>query len=125
MYYIQFDENGIQEQLKLSEESPGPEWYAVGENVDNKYYKLSSGAAIAMTEKELEDYRFDLKRTWVIQDARNKRDRALIESDWTQLSTSPLSDAKKTEWETYRQALRDLPNNIAEDLTYTFPEVPV
>jgi hypothetical protein len=125
MYYIQFDENGIQEQLKLSEESPGEDWYPAGENVDGKYYKLSSGAAIPMTEKELEDYRFNLKRNWVIQDARSKRDRALIESDWTQLSTSPLSDAKKTEWETYRQALRDLPDNISEDLTYTFPEVPV
>ena len=35
------------------------------------------------------------------------RDRLLLESDWTQGADSPLTDAKKTEWQTYRQALRD------------------
>ena len=35
------------------------------------------------------------------------RDRLLLESDWTQGADSPLSDSKKTEWATYRQALRD------------------
>jgi len=125
MYYIQFDENGIQEQTTIAEESPGQDWHVIPSNNDGKFYKLLNEVPVAMTEKELEDYRFGLKRTWVIQDARNKRDRALIESDWTQLATSPLSDAKKTEWETYRQALRDLPDNISEDLTYTLPEVPV
>ena len=34
--------------------------------------------------------------------------------DWTQAADSPLSDAKKAEWATYRQALRDLPSNYAE-----------
>ena len=29
-------------------------------------------------------------------------------SDWTQLPDSPLSDSKKAEWATYRQALRDI-----------------
>lgn len=29
--------------------------------------------------------------------------------DWTVGADSPLSDAKKAEWQTYRQALRDVP----------------
>jgi hypothetical protein len=124
MIYIKFDDNNIQEQTVSADESPGQDWHVIPSNTDGKFYKLSNGVPVTMTEKELEDYRFDLKRTWVLQDARNKRDRALIESDWTQLSTSPLSDAKKTEWETYRQALRDLPDNISEDLAYTLPVVP-
>lgn len=33
----------------------------------------------------------------------------LINSDWTQMPDSPLTDAKKAEWATYRQALRDIP----------------
>lgn len=125
MIYIKFDENNIQEQTLVAEQSPGEGWHVIPSNMDGKFYKLSNDVPVAMTEKELEDYRFNLRKAWVILDARNKRDRALIESDWTQLSTSPLSDAKKTEWEIYRQALRDLPDNISEDLTYTFPEVPV
>lgn len=125
MIYIKFGEDGIQEETRNTEESPGQDWHVIPSNTDGKFYKLSNGVPVPMTEEELEIYRFNLKKAWVIQDARNKRDRALIESDWTQLSTSPLSDAKKTEWEIYRQSLRDLPDNILEDLTYIFPAVPV
>ena len=38
------------------------------------------------------------------------RDKRLTLSDWTVGVDSPLSDSKKTEWQTYRQALRDLPS---------------
>ena len=41
-------------------------------------------------------------------DLRMFRNAALEESDWTQMPDSPLNDTKKTEWATYRQALRDL-----------------
>ena len=43
-------------------------------------------------------------------EVRRKRDRLLAESDWTQMSDSPLSASKKTEWATYRQTLRDIPS---------------
>lgn len=38
----------------------------------------------------------------------------LLESDWTQGADSPLSDTKKAEWATYRQALRDLTASYTE-----------
>lgn len=34
----------------------------------------------------------------------------LMLSDWTQGADSPLTEAKRTEWAAYRQALRDLPD---------------
>ena len=37
------------------------------------------------------------------------RDTLLQESDWTQGADSPLSDAAKAAWATYRQACRDMP----------------
>tara|TARA_R110000782_G_scaffold159666_1_gene251761 strand:+ start:675 stop:1073 length:399 start_codon:yes stop_codon:yes gene_type:complete len=40
---------------------------------------------------------------------RHKRNTLLKACDWTVGADSPLSDSKKTEWQTYRQALRDLP----------------
>jgi len=40
---------------------------------------------------------------------RTIRNGLLEESDWTQVNDSPLSDTKKAEWATYRQALRDVP----------------
>lgn len=46
--------------------------------------------------------------------------------DWTQGADSPLSDAKKAEWATYRQALRDLPTtNTATAITdIAWPTLP-
>ena len=45
---------------------------------------------------------------------KTRRGHELMASDWTQGADSPLSDSKKTEWQTYRQELRDLP-----ETTYT------
>ena len=50
---------------------------------------------------------------------REKRNLKLIESDWTQMSDSPLTDSKKTEWATYRQNLRDLIQTIKSHSNYT------
>ena len=47
---------------------------------------------------------------------RRIRNRMLLECDWTQLSNAPLTDEKKKEWETYRQALRDLPSKSTRRL---------
>lgn len=40
--------------------------------------------------------------------ARLDRDALLRESDWTQVLDSPLTDDQKTQYRTYRQALRDI-----------------
>lgn len=40
------------------------------------------------------------------------RNELLARSDWTQLPDSPLSDTKKTEWQAYRQSLRDITGMI-------------
>jgi hypothetical protein len=48
---------------------------------------------------------------------RRRRDLLLTGSDWTQGADSPLSDSKKAEWQTYRQALRDLPSDYTSAIT--------
>ena len=42
------------------------------------------------------------------------RNGLLYESDWTQSPDSPLSDSKKAEWTTYRQAIRDIPQTYSD-----------
>ena len=42
---------------------------------------------------------------------RGRRTTLLLESDWTVMPDSPLTDAKKAEWSTYRLTLLDLPTN--------------
>ena len=53
-----------------------------------------------------------------------KRDLLLLGSDWTQLPDAPLSSSKKTEWATYRQALRDLPANTTDIKNPIWPTEP-
>ena len=58
---------------------------------------------------------------------RNKRLYLLQDSDWTVVADSPLSDAKKAEWSTYRQALRDLPSQYTDEDNFddvVFPTPP-
>ena len=55
------------------------------------------------------------------------RTKLLEESDYTQMPDSPLSDSKKLEWATYRQQLRNLPDNYTneDDINFIlFPTKP-
>lgn len=55
-------------------------------------------------------------------DMLNKRNNKLSACDWTQTADSPLSDSKKAEWATYRQALRDIPNTLRNHANYESDE---
>ena len=55
---------------------------------------------------------------------RLQRNVKLSESDWTQGNDTPLGSSKKTEWATYRQALRDLPANTSDPKNPTWPSEP-
>ena len=61
--------------------------------------------------------KWTFNRTSFNSSVRTSRNSLLLSSDWTQSADSPLSDSKKAEWATYRQALRDFPANINEDWT--------
>ena len=58
---------------------------------------------------------------------RAERDRLLANSDWTQGNDTPLSDADKAKWTTYRGKLRTLPVDQSSKTTYasiTWPTKP-
>ena len=49
----------------------------------------------------------------------------LRQSDWTQLADVPLSAEKKAEWNTYRQALRDITAQEGYPFNVVWPTEPV
>ena len=51
------------------------------------------------------------------------RNRKLKNSDWTQSPDSPLSEEKKKEWATYRQALRDLTKTVTPKFLPDSPKI--
>lgn len=83
-------------------------------------YRIVDGAPVAKSQSEKDD--FEIARAWVT--FKNVRNGLLLESDWTQSNDSPLTDAKKAEWATYRQALRDLPANTTDPRSPTWPTPP-
>ena len=72
-------------------------------------------AVILDTEAEAEEKAFKALRS--------QRDALLAQSDWTQLQDSPLTDAQRQSWATYRQSLRDLPATVDIN-NIVYPEKP-
>ena len=54
---------------------------------------------------------------------RQIRNAKLARCDWTQAPDSPLSDEKKKEWATYRQALRDLTKTATPKFVENSPKI--
>ena len=54
---------------------------------------------------------------------RGERNKKLLSCDWTQLDDVPITSEKKTEWETYRQALRDVTTQ-SDPFNITWPTPP-
>ena len=78
-------------------------------------YKVVNGEYIELTAEEIQELNdraaaADLDFTMV----RAERNSKLSQSDWTQTSDSPLTDEKKAEWVTHRQALRDYPASASK-----------
>lgn len=55
---------------------------------------------------------------------RSERNRRLAQSDWTQVPDAPLTDTQRTAWAAYRQALRDMPQQVGFPADATWPQSP-
>lgn len=87
---------------------------------DAYLYKVLNGEIVRKSDVEVSD----TNRPRDLAIFRGGRDELLKASDWTQAADSPLSDAKKAEWATYRQQLRDLPANTTDPANPTWPTPP-
>jgi hypothetical protein len=81
-----------------------------------KYVRVVDDVCIAETQADIDAHLMD--------ELRAERNLKLSASDWTQALDSPLTDAKRAEWRTYRQALRDLPENTTDPANPIWPVKP-
>lgn len=58
------------------------------------------------------------------ESVRDQRNLLLVESDWTQLTDSPLTGSILSSWVTYRQELRDLTTQAGFPWTISWPTPP-
>ena len=77
--------------------------------------------SVSIKPENLQDAEWNAKQWSLI---RMNRDGLLSSSDWTQMPDSPLTDAKKQAWASYRQALRDLPENTTDPENPVWPTKP-
>ena len=93
--------------------------------IGNALVDLSSAKKDAILKKWNENEAGSFDRAMV--DFRNRRDKLLSNSDWTQLPDVSLSETVLNQWKTYRQDLRDLTNGLStiENInSVTWPEAP-
>jgi hypothetical protein len=58
------------------------------------------------TDASAEEISTKIEEKWL--EVRELRDNLLSQSDWTQFQDSPITGSSLTEWQTYRQSLRDI-----------------
>lgn len=96
--------------------------YEISPNVDqasflNTYYRKDNEWRVKPSSPG-DYYYWNLNtESWVLNSTelyrllRQQRDGLLFSCDWTQLPDAPITGEKKAEWTTYRQELRDIPQN--------------
>lgn len=107
-------ENGVVTNVVVADSAIGVNWVEAGENCE-KGGTYSNGV---FTRKEVPVEPI----TW--DDIRQERDFLLSRSDWTQIPDSPLSDADKGSWQTYRQSLRDITDTYSDPDEVVWPNKP-
>lgn len=87
------------------------------EQIDGKWYTKYSVAdldADAIAAKDAEQAKA----------MRSTRNQMLKDCDWTQLVDAPLTQSLAFEWQTYRQALRDITTQTGFPWDVTWPDAP-
>jgi len=80
--------------------------------------KIVNGIEYNLTAEEIAQRQLD-EQAWLVgafdramSDLRSKRNKLLADSDYIILADSPIASVKKSEWMTYRTALRNLTQGL-------------
>jgi len=102
---------------------PGANWVIEGEsNYENLNWTDESQSK--PTQTEIDEAWADVKADIASSKSRAKRDRLLTESDWVTIRATDTGTAVPTEWQTYRQALRDITEQTGFPEDIEWPEKP-
>lgn len=114
-------ENGIVVNMSVCEADVAAERGLVLATDDAEIGGTYNGSTATFARKVVTDDRTDAEKE---NDARSERDGWLSQSDWAVMPDSPLSDSDKAAWQTYRQALRDVPAQAGFPDNITWPTKP-
>ena len=84
--------------------------------------KLGAEPTFAQLDSLVTDAEIESCQRWKI--IRNERDKLLKESDYLILADAPVDETQKQEWTTYRQVLRDIPQDYDSPDEVVYPDKP-
>jgi len=100
-------------------------------NIVLQYHDIATNTPVDMPQKPEDGFVFNYTtKSWEPDTSyldfkiKYQRNQLLTNSDWTQIPNNPLTQAKQTEWETYRQQLRDITSQQGYPVTVTWPTPP-
>ena len=98
-------------------------------HIEKRDWSVEEITEIGIYQSCIDEYDTEISKTptpepRTEEDFKAERTSLLYDSDWTQSADSPLSDSKKAEWATYRQALRDLPASTTDYDNVVWPTQP-
>ena len=82
-------------------------------------YKLVDGQPVERTNEEIDSDRIPILEAQI----RAQRNKLLLETDWTQIQDNQLSQSERESWATYRQQLRDIPEQAGFPKSVEWPEL--
>jgi hypothetical protein len=104
-----------------------------GEPVEGCYFDFGSSQVVQNTDKPGKYYAFNYdEKVWVLSselasvDTKMQRNKLLQASDWTDTASAParLGQELYDQWQTYRQALRDITDQPGYPLDIVWPTPP-
>lgn len=103
----------------VREDIPEEKCTDYGYFIENYCYNKNNDSFVKVSTRVNDHAVWDIANsrwTWdaslVLTDIRQIRNRRLAGTDWTQLSDNALTDAQKSEAQTYRTALRNVTNSL-------------
>jgi hypothetical protein len=104
--------------------------YLEGYYSDTQFY-VENNVPVAMPTRPTGFVVFDYQtKSWIADIGQasasvlSQRFNLLSESDWTQIPNNPLSTAQQEVWATYRQELRDIPQQSGYPFNVVWPVAP-
>lgn len=119
--FYELDSGAIISVVQASSLPDAPDGYGYvdyqHEKSDTHKYQVVGGALAAKSQSDVDDLEMQ-KATKLL---RRKRDQMLAACDWTQVPDAPV---EQQAWATYRQELRDLPDNTTDPRNPVWPTKP-
>jgi hypothetical protein len=98
---------------------------SIGNTADKSTWKVQPTDLQSTSQSTIDAFDIPAEETaWQWWAVRAERDDLLYGCDWTQITGAPLDASEVTAWATYRQDLRDVPDDQSDPYNILWPTPP-